>query len=271
MASYSMEDIELIRRRSGMSYEEAVALLDYHDGSVARALVDLERNGRLKEEEKKMETTMKKTDAKNQNKFMNFVQQLYKTRVKVKKGDTIILNLSVLFTVLAVILLSPHVTVLGLLLGLLFGYRITIDKDDKDFEIEGVEKMVKSAADNVRSAVNGISKEINSAVEKKQAQKQEKQAEKTEAAKSEEMKSEAVQAQAAAPAEITVDSEEDEGGAMPLNTHMPDLNAGIVRDLERDVNGANVPKIQVPVRVESKEGDVEVETGNDGYHSVTIG
>ena len=61
MASYSMEDIELIRRRSGMSYEEAIALLDYHDGSVARALVDLERNGRLKEEEKKMETTMKKT------------------------------------------------------------------------------------------------------------------------------------------------------------------------------------------------------------------
>ena len=49
MAAYTIEDIELIRRKSGISYQEAVALLDYHNGNVARALVDLERNGRLKE------------------------------------------------------------------------------------------------------------------------------------------------------------------------------------------------------------------------------
>ena len=48
MASYTIEDIELIRRKSGISYQEAVSLLDYHNGNVARALVDLERNGRLK-------------------------------------------------------------------------------------------------------------------------------------------------------------------------------------------------------------------------------
>ena len=49
MAAYTIEDIELIRRKSGISYQEAVALLDYHNGNVARALVDLERNGRIKE------------------------------------------------------------------------------------------------------------------------------------------------------------------------------------------------------------------------------
>ena len=50
MASYTIEDIELIRKKSGISYQEAVALLDYHNGNVARALVDLERNGRIKPE-----------------------------------------------------------------------------------------------------------------------------------------------------------------------------------------------------------------------------
>ena len=50
MASYTIEDIELIRRKSGISYQEAVALLDYHNGNVARALIDLERNGRIKPE-----------------------------------------------------------------------------------------------------------------------------------------------------------------------------------------------------------------------------
>ena len=32
MASYTIEDIELIRRKSGISYQEAVSLLDYHNG-----------------------------------------------------------------------------------------------------------------------------------------------------------------------------------------------------------------------------------------------
>ena len=41
MAAYTIEDIELIRRKSGISYQEHVALLDYHNGNVARALGDL--------------------------------------------------------------------------------------------------------------------------------------------------------------------------------------------------------------------------------------
>ena len=45
MASYTIEDIELLRKKSGMTYQEAVALLDYHDGNLARALIDLENEG----------------------------------------------------------------------------------------------------------------------------------------------------------------------------------------------------------------------------------
>ena len=50
MDTYTIEDIELLRKKSGLSYQEAVALLDYHNGSLARALIDLEKSGRLKEE-----------------------------------------------------------------------------------------------------------------------------------------------------------------------------------------------------------------------------
>ena len=50
MERYTIQDIEFIRRKSGISYQEAVALLDYHNGNVTRALVDLERNGRIKPE-----------------------------------------------------------------------------------------------------------------------------------------------------------------------------------------------------------------------------
>ena len=85
MASYTIEDIELIRRKSGISYQEAVSLLDYHNGNVARALVDLERNGRLKPDaaaqdapksaEKKASTA---AASKSKGGFMHFINKLYR-------------------------------------------------------------------------------------------------------------------------------------------------------------------------------------------------
>ena len=41
MEQYTIEDIEMLRSKSNLSYQEAVALLDYHNGSLARALIDL--------------------------------------------------------------------------------------------------------------------------------------------------------------------------------------------------------------------------------------
>ena len=41
MDAYTIEDVELLRRKSGMTYQEAVALLEYHTGDLARALIDL--------------------------------------------------------------------------------------------------------------------------------------------------------------------------------------------------------------------------------------
>ena len=105
MASYTIEDIELIRRKSGISYQEAVSLLDYHNGNVARALVDLERNGRLKPDaaaqdapksaEKKASTA---AASKSKGGFMHFINKLYRARVKVARQSIPILNISLLFT-----------------------------------------------------------------------------------------------------------------------------------------------------------------------------
>ena len=57
METYTIEDIELLRKKSGLSYQEAVALLDYHNGNLARALIDLEKSGRLKEDNTEKEGT----------------------------------------------------------------------------------------------------------------------------------------------------------------------------------------------------------------------
>lgn len=143
MASYTIEDIELIRRKSGISYQEAVSLLDYHNGNVARALVDLERNGRLKPD----------AASKSKGGFMHFINKLYRARVKVARQSIPILNISLLFTLVAA-LISPHLLILSAILILLLGYRVSFDKDDADFAGENMDRMVKNAASNVRSTVD---------------------------------------------------------------------------------------------------------------------
>ena len=256
MATYSMEDIELIRRKSGITYEEAVSMLDYHNGDVARVLIDLEKNGRL--HEVNTSTTRAPEPQMNGNKkggkFMNFIQKMLRTRIKVRKGDTPIINLSVLFVVGAALLMGLHrafgIAAFGLILGLLMGYQINIDNNDEGFTQEKVEKIVRNAADNVKKTVNGISREINTAVE--------------------EGKKKAEAAKAAAPAAEPVKTETVKAETVKAEP-VKDMNAEILQEMDRQLNGPDVPTIQVPLRSESTDGNVEVVEEGNGYHTATIG
>ena len=260
MATYSMEDIELIRRKSGITYEEAVSMLDYHNGDVARVLIDLEKNGRL--HEVNTSTTRAPEPQMNGNKkggkFMNFIQKMLRTRIKVRKGDTLIINLSVLFVVGAALLMGLHrafgIAAFGLILGLLMGYQINIDNNDEGFTQEKVEKIVRNAADNVKKTVNGISREINTAVEEG---KKKAEAAKTAAAQE-------------APAAETVKTETVKAETVKAEP-VKDMNAEILQEMDRQLNGPAVPTIQVPLRSESTDGSVEVTEEGNGYHTATIG
>ena len=160
MERYTIEDIELIRRKSGISHQEAVALLDYHNGNVARALVDLERNGRIKPEG--AQRASEKSQARKTG-FSNLMTRLYQCRLKIKKGNITIANLSLLFSVVALII-SPHLVILGIILCLILGYHITFVKRDADFAAENLERMVKNAAQNVKSSVGDIARGFSDAI-----------------------------------------------------------------------------------------------------------
>ena len=160
MEPYTIEDIELLRQKSGLIYQEAVALLDYHSGSLARALIDLEKHGKLKNEEnnvkegtRSMNGNTKKGETKE--KALNLLQKLYRSRVKIRKGDTNIFNVSVLFAGLC-LLLAPHMTIAGIIVSMILGYQFSFTGMDPDFASENLEKMVKSAAQNAKSSVSSV-------------------------------------------------------------------------------------------------------------------
>ena len=234
MASYTIEDIELIRRKSGISYQEAVALLDYHNGNVARALVDLERNGRIRPEAS--QTTQESTHH-NKKGFMNFMTRLYQFRLKVKKGSITILNMSMLFSILA-ILISPHLVIIGAILMLILGYHVSFDKRDPDFASDNLERMVRNAGENVKDAVGDFTRGFEEAFSDKTSQ-------------------------------TTAKTPEEHAAPEPERSYYASNPAAVNQPPVYDP-ASQVPTIQVPVQVESQDGNVHLNNDSDGYHSATI-
>lgn len=48
MANYTIEQVDYLREKADVSYEEAVSLLEQYQGDLTRCLIDLERNGRIR-------------------------------------------------------------------------------------------------------------------------------------------------------------------------------------------------------------------------------
>ena len=271
MEPYTIEDIELLRKKSGLSYQEAVALLDYHNGSLARALIDLEKSGRLNEETEEKEGTrnMSNTGKKSETKekALNLLQKLYRSRVKIRKGDTGIVNVSVLFAALC-LLLAPHMTIAGVIVSMILGYQFSFTGMDPDFASENLEKMVKSAAQNAKSSVTSVVHTISGEARKAQGdagvkaavkpEQDVKEVRKAQPDKTFESAAESLKKQAKE-LEETMDSFFDSN---PAATTFHNAYSAAT---------SSVPTIQVPVQTETRDGEIKMDDDQDGYSSVTIG
>ena len=151
MAKYTIQDIDIIRRKSGLTYNEAVSILKYHNGSLTQALIDLEKNGKIREHETKTSTS-----GRGRNRNIFYI--LYRLRLKISKENIVILNLSALFMIFA-LLFAPWVVIVGMLFALVMGYHIRIDRRSKEFEDVSLEQNIKHAGENIKQTVDNIIRE----------------------------------------------------------------------------------------------------------------
>ncbi len=260
MESFTIEDIEVIRQKSGLSYEEAVALLDYHNGNLARALIDLERNGRLKDGNASGANTTRSSSTSAQTDepgLPGLLNRLLRFRLKISRNGKSLINLSVLFSAL-VIIIAPKLAAFSGILALLLGCNFAFDKNDNAFAGDNIQKMVRNAGENAKNSVNNVVKtfsaELGTITDKKADEKQvvpeeEKPVQEVKVAAS--STDDDVSA-----AEKAVDSY---FGGNPAVAHGTAFSSA-----------SSVPTIQIPVQVEASEGKMNVEDQSDGYSTLTI-
>ena len=123
--NYSIEDVETLRSKAGVSYEEAVSLLDKYDGDLARALIELEKRGQVNE----------KADFKfDAEEIVEWVKKMWhkgmNTRVVIeRKGETLV-NLPVIFLIL-MLMLGAHAVIVAAVIMLLTGCSVSLRGENK--------------------------------------------------------------------------------------------------------------------------------------------
>lgn len=160
MANYTIDDIEILRKKSGITYEEAVNLLEYHNGSLSRSLIDLEKNGRLKEDGPQSRAAVNS----EQTGLKKLFNTLFRIRFMVKNRDMVVANLSCLFMIVTV-MVAPHIAVVGLIVSLILNYRISIDRNNPAFASDTFDSMVETARHNVQNTMQSFSRSFTATEE----------------------------------------------------------------------------------------------------------
>ncbi len=88
----------------------------------------------------------------NQKENKGFFKVMYRIRIKIKRGDMTIINLSLLFSLIA-LLTAPWLVVIGALVALVMGYHISIDRTGSGFE-NSFEEVVENTKRNVLKVFN---------------------------------------------------------------------------------------------------------------------
>lgn len=124
--NYSLEDVETLRSKAGVSYEEAVSLLDKYDGDVARALIELEKRGQVGGAQQNDKFTLEEG--------CEWLKTMWHkgmtTRVIVERKGEKLINLSVLFLLLMLIL-GPYAVIAAVILMLVTGCNVSLKGEDK--------------------------------------------------------------------------------------------------------------------------------------------
>jgi len=145
--SINLEQIDELRKRANVSYEDSKNALETSNGNLIEALVFLEKQGKIKEPE----TT------RCEGQFFKKVKRLIKkgneTKLIVEKDDTVVLNVCITIVIIVTIAAAP-LTIIALLVALATNHKIRIKKKDHECS------EVNNVFDKMSVAVNKVTTKI---------------------------------------------------------------------------------------------------------------
>lgn len=154
MKEITLEKVDQIRERTGVTYEAAKQALEVNDGDVLEALIYIERNVVVpfaEENSSEKESSPKGETIDDLKTWLKeTIEKGNVSRIKVKKDDAVLVdvpvNAGIAATVIAVII--PPILAFGVIAAV--ATKLTIEITKCDGSVEVVNKYVKNAAKGVK-------------------------------------------------------------------------------------------------------------------------
>ncbi len=145
----TLEEIDLLRKRADVSYEDAKEALEKFEGDMVEALVYLEKENKINHK--------KKCESKSQfiSKVKSIIKKGNRTKFIIKNDESVVLNIPITIVILLTIFTTPFV-IIGLIAAILTKHKISIEKPEGG----SVEK-VNKVFDKMTSTVNDITSECD--------------------------------------------------------------------------------------------------------------
>jgi hypothetical protein len=143
----TLEKIELVKDRTGVSYKEAKEALEAADGSVVDAIIGIEESIDIKAKSKLGEQS-----AVIVEKIKNAIRKGNVSKIIVRKGDEVMLNLPVSVSIIGSVL-APWAAVAGIIA--VFGTKCTIELVKDNGEVVDISEIATDTFEDVveKSAV----------------------------------------------------------------------------------------------------------------------
>lgn len=175
MGSYTVEQVEFLRQRADISYEEALEVLERCNGDLTRCLVDLERRGRVRKGQgasagqgTQYTSQGAQRGYASRSTVSNWLRKLTVMRLVVAKGERVYVDIPVWYPLL-MLLVAPHLFIMTIIGMFIFGLKIRFDNgtgqqvgDERFYDI------VDKAADNIKSTVSDFARAARETTKKAQ-------------------------------------------------------------------------------------------------------
>jgi len=148
----TLEKIELVKDRTGVSYKEAKEALEAADGSVVDAIIDIEESIDIKSKSKFAEQSAHIVD-----KVKDAIKKGNVAKIIIKKNDEVIMNLPLNVGIVGTVL-APWAAVAGVIAA--FGTKCVIELVKDDGEIIDISEMANETFDEVVEKSTNIADEV---------------------------------------------------------------------------------------------------------------
>lgn len=166
MENVTLEKVDMIRERTGASYEKAKEALEISEGDVLEAIIYIEKTQGISKNESVEDETNKTPISIEELKawFKHTIEKGNVTRIKIKKDDKELIDIPVNAGIAAgvVAIIMPPILAAGVIAAI--ATQITIEITKEDGSVEVVNKYVSEVASNVKNVASDFADKIKTKV-----------------------------------------------------------------------------------------------------------